>query len=133
MRIASVCFLPRLLVTAIICATLFAGCGGAYEETISGVKVPVPRAMKKSGEKPAEIAILGFGAGQASFHGTMETDRIIEFYKKEMAERGWQPNLKVQGGGAMLAYSKEGKTVLVAIDKQEKETHLTLTVGGLGR
>jgi hypothetical protein len=50
-----------------------------------------------------------------------------------MAERGWQPNLKVQGGGAMLAYSKEGKTVLVAIDRQEKETHLTLTVGGLGR
>jgi hypothetical protein len=39
--------------------------------------------------------------------------------------------LKVQSGGAMLAYSKEGKTVLIAIDKQDKETRLTLTVGGV--
>jgi len=79
------------------------------------------------------MSILGFGAGQASFHGNMETDKLIEFYKKEMAARGWQPNLKVQSGGAMLAYSKDGKTVLVAIDKRDKETHLTLTVGGVGR
>jgi hypothetical protein len=124
--------LSRHLVVMLVSVGLLAGCGGAYEETISGVKVPVPRAMKKSGEKPAEISILGFGAGQASFHGTMETDTLVEFYKREMADRGWQPNLKVQGSGAMLAYRKEGKTVLVAIDKQAKETHLTLTVGGVG-
>lgn len=116
-----------------MCVILLAGCVGAYEETISGTKVPVPRSMKKSAEQPSEISILGFGAGQASFHGTMEPDKLVEFYKKEMAERGWQPNVKVQGGGAMLAYSKEGKTVLVAISKQDQETHLTLTVSGMGR
>ncbi len=133
MRSLLVGLLPRSRAAAIAFAIVLAACGGAYEETISGVKVPVPRSMKRSGDKPAEISILGFGAGQASFSGAMEPDKIVEFYKKEMAERGWQPNLKFQGGGAVLAYSKEGKTVLVGISKQDRETHLTVTVGGVGR
>ncbi|HMA80948.1 MAG TPA: hypothetical protein VKR81_08650, partial [Candidatus Binatia bacterium] len=48
------------------------GCGGSYDETIAGVAVPVPKGMTRSSEKPAEISLLGFGAGQASFQGTME-------------------------------------------------------------
>jgi len=32
-----------------------------------------------------------------------------------------------------LAYSKEGKTVMVAVGKQDNETSLILTVGGTGR
>ena len=133
MRDSTICSLPRLFAAAMMYAFLTSACGGAYEETISGVTVPIPKAMAKSMEKPVEISIPGFGAGQASFHGNMETDKLIEFYKKEMAARGWQPNLNVQSGGAMLAYSKDGKTVLVAIDKRDKETHLTLIVGGVGR
>jgi hypothetical protein len=121
------------LAAALMSVLIISGCGGAYEETISGVQVPVPKAMTKSTEKPVEMSILGFGAGQASFHGNMETDKLIEFYKKEMAARGWQPNLNIQSGGAMLAFTKEGKTLLVAIDKPDKETRLTLTVGGVGR
>ncbi|HEX2931660.1 MAG TPA: hypothetical protein VHV54_18180 [Candidatus Binatia bacterium] len=120
-------------VAAMMSTLIVSGCGGAYEETISGMQVPVPKAMTKSTEKPVEMSILGFGAGQASFHGNMETDKLIEFYKKEMAARGWQPNLNIQSGGAMLAFTKEGKTLLVAIDKPDKETRLTLTVGGVGR
>jgi lysophospholipase L1-like esterase len=79
------------------------------------------------------MTFLGFGAGQATFHGNMDTDKIVEFYKKEMPARGWQPDMNVRSGGAMLAYSKEGKTMLVAISKEKNETSLTLTVGGMGR
>ncbi|TMA57009.1 MAG: hypothetical protein E6J73_20070 [Deltaproteobacteria bacterium] len=63
----------------------------------------------------------------------MESDKIIEFYKKEMPTRGWQPNASMRSGGAMLAYSKDGKTVLVAVGKQNNDTLLTVTVGGAGR
>jgi hypothetical protein len=125
--------LPALTILAIFLALVAAGCGGSYDETISGVKVPVPKAMTRSSEKPVEMALLGFGAGQATFHGNMETDKLVEFYKREMPARGWQPNLNVRSGDAMLAYSKEGKTMLVAITKEKSETNLTLTVGGVGR
>jgi len=125
--------LIAFLVSASFLAMLVSGCGGSYEETISGVKVPVPKAMTRSSEKPVEMTLLGFGAGQASFHGNMDTDKIVEFYKKEMPARGWQPNMNVRSGDAMLAYSKEGKTMLVAISGEKSETHLTLTVGGMGR
>jgi len=121
------------VVAATLLPILVSGCNRSYEETISGVKVPVPKAMTRSSEKPVEMTFLGFGAGQASFHGNMDTDKIVEFYKKEMPARGWQPDMNVRSGGAMLAYSKEGKTMLVAISKDKKETSLMLTVGGTGR
>jgi lysophospholipase L1-like esterase len=123
--------LPFLVATFLL--ILVSGCNRSYEETISDVKVPVPKAMTRSSEKPVEMTFLGFGAGQATFHGNMDTDKIVEFYKNEMPARGWQRDMDVRSGGAMLAYSKEGKTMLVAISKEKSETSLTLTVGGVGR
>ena len=114
-------------------AVMLVACGGSRDETISGVTIPVPSAMKKGTEKPVEIAILGFGAGQATFHGSMEIDKLVEFYKKEMPARGWQPNMNLLSGGAMLAYSKDGKSLLIGISKQSGETVLSLTVSGVGK
>jgi hypothetical protein len=125
--------LARSMVVLSLLAFTATGCGGSYDETISGVTVPVPKAMAKNSEKPAEMSFFGFGAGQASFHGNMETDKIVEFYKKELAARGWQPNMNMQSADAMLAYSKEGKTLLIAVGKSNDDTKLTLTVGGMGR
>ena len=133
MRKSLIPSLWRFIAGVIVLAVAASGCGGSYEETIAGVAVPVPKAMTKSSDKPVEMKILGFGAGQASFHGDMESDKIVEFYKKELPARGWQPNMSVRSGGAMLAYSKEGKTVLVAVGKQNNDTSLTLTVSGSGR
>ena len=125
------------LATALVALSIFAialaGCGGSYEDTISGVRVPVPKAMEKTSEKPAEISFLGFGAGQASFHGKMDPDKIVEFYKKELAARGWQPSMNLQSGGAMLTYSKEGKSLLIAVGNSNDGAILTLTVGGMGK
>jgi len=114
-------------------AVMLTACGGSRDETISGVTVPVPSAMKKGSEKPAEIFFLGFGAGQATFHGNMETNKLIEFYQKEMPARGWQPSMNISSGGAMLAYSKDGKSVMIGIGKRNNETVLSLTVSGVGK
>ena len=114
-------------------AIVLGACAGSRDETISGVIIPVPNAMKKGSEKPVELSFLGFGAGQATFHGDMETDKLVEFYKKEMPARGWQPSMNLLSGGAMLAYSKEGKSLLIGISKQSGETVLSLTVGGVGK
>lgn len=114
-------------------AVMLAACGGSRDETISGVTIPVPSAMKKGTEKPVEISILGFGAGQATFHGNMETDKLVEFYKKDMPARGWQPSMNLLSGGAIIAYSKESKLVLIGISKQNSETVLSLTVSGVGK
>jgi hypothetical protein len=112
---------------------MLAACAGSRDETISGATIPVPSAMKKGSEKPAEISFLGFGAGQATFHGNMETNKLVEFFQKEMPVRGWQPSMNLVSGGAMLAYSKDGKSVLIGISKQNGETVLSLTVGGVGK
>ncbi|HYJ16001.1 MAG TPA: hypothetical protein VE170_10965 [Candidatus Limnocylindria bacterium] len=118
--------------TVLLLVILASSCAGSRDETIGGITVPVPSAMKKSAEKPLEVSILGFGAGQATFHGAMESAELVEFYKKELPARGWQENLKLLSGGAMLAYSKDGKTLLIGANKQDKDTVLSLTVGGIG-
>ena len=112
---------------------LLSACGGSRDETVAGVTLPVPSAMKKGAEKPVEIAIFGFGAGQATFHGNMESSKIVEFYKKELPARGWQENMNLVSGGAVLAYSKDGKSVLIGISKDDKGAVLSLTVGGAGK
>src|SRR5574341_1032811 len=112
----------RDLCLSLFIAAILSACGGSRDETISGVAIPVPNAMKKAGEKPVEISVLGFGAGQAAYHGAMETEKLIEFYKKEMPARGWQPSMNLQSGGAVLAYSKDGKSVMIGIGKQNNET-----------
>ena len=109
------------------------GCGGSYEETVAGVKVPVPSGMKKSQGNGVEISLPGFGGGQASFQGAMDPEKVIEFYKKEMVDRGWNPNISLVSRGGMLAYTKEGKSVLVTVGKSEAATILTITVGGAGK
>ena len=123
----------RFLLCALVLFIPASSCAPSREETIGGVTVPVPSAMKKSAEKPLEVSILGFGAGQATFHGNMESAELVEFYKKELPARGWQENMKLLSGGAMLAYSKNGKTLLIGIGKQDKDTVLSLTVGGVGK
>ena len=126
-------YAQRLICLSLFIAAMLSGCGGSRDETVSGVTIPVPNAMKKGAEKPVELSFLGFGAGQATFHGDMTTEKIVEFYKKELLARGWQPSMNLQSGGAMLAYSKEGKSVLIGISKQNDETVLSLTVGGVGK
>jgi hypothetical protein len=108
-----------------------AGCGGSRDETIAGVKVPVPNGMTNASAKPTEVSLLGFGAGQAIFHGNMDADRIVKFYKEVLPARGWQSNMNLRSGGAMLAYSKEGKTLLIGVTEQEGKTNLSLTIGGV--
>jgi hypothetical protein len=123
----------RLLPAMIILPLLLIACGGSRDETISGVAIPVPSAMKKSSDKPVEISFLGFGAGQATFRGDMESEQLVEFYKKEMAARGWQSNMSLHSGGAMLTYSKDAKTVMIGIGKQDNQSVLSLTVGTVGK
>src|ERR1700746_285835 len=132
MRLSILKFL-KLPSTALLFILTLNGCGGSYEETVAGIKVPIPNAMKKSQSNGIEISLPGFGGGQASFQGNMDPDKVIEFYKKEMADRGWTPNLSLVSRGGMLAYTKEGKSVLVTVGKSEATTTLTITVGGGGK
>jgi hypothetical protein len=118
---------------SLLLSLVLAACGGSYEESVGGVKIPVPNAMKRSGEKPVEISLFGLGAGQASFQGDMEPDKVVEFYKKEMPARGWHPSMNLQSGASMLAYTKEGKTALIAVSKDNNATILNLALGGTGK
>jgi hypothetical protein len=109
------------------------GCSRSYEETVAGITVPIPSGMKKSQGNGVEISLPGFGGGQVSFQGKADPDKIVEFYKKEMPQRGWSPSASVLSRGGMLAYAKEGKSILVIVGKSDGTTTLAITVGGSGR
>jgi hypothetical protein len=118
---------------ALLLILFIQGCGGSYEESVTGVKVPIPNGMKKSRGKTVEISLPGFGGGQASFEGKLDPDKVFEFYKKEMPERGWSPSMSVLSRGGMLGYAKEGKTVLIAVGRSDDTTTLNVMVGGTAK
>ena len=112
---------------------ILAGCSKSYEEKIGGVDIPIPRGMKKADGAGLEVALLGFGGGQSSFRGQLESGKVIEFYEKEMPSRGWQPNAGVVKKGGMLTYAKDNRTVIIMVSGNNDATAMTVTVGGTGR
>ena len=133
-RVNAPLLLHRFQLIGLIGLTLiFAGCSSSYEETVAGVKIPIPSGMKKSQTKGIELSLPGFGGAQTSFQGNLEPDKIIDFYKKEMPNRGWQPNMELTSKGGMLTYTKENQTVVVMVSKGAGGSTLSITVGGTGR
>jgi len=123
----------RVLLVVAFLALLALGCSGSYEETVAGVKVPIPNGMTKSPAKGVELSLGGFGGAQVAFQGNMEPGNIVEFYKKEMPSRGWEPNIGLSSEGGMLTYTKENQTVVVMVIKSNTGSSLSITVGGTGR
>jgi len=133
-RVNARLLLHRFQLIGLIGLTLiFAGCSSSYEETVAGVKIPIPSGMKKSQTKGIELSLPGFGGAQTSFQGNLEPDKIIDFYKKEMPNRGWRPNMELTSKGGMLTYIKENQTVVVMVTKGDGGSSLSITVGGTGR
>ena len=118
----------RLKVSVVFLASIISGCGGARDETVAGVIVPVPGAMERLSGQGIELSMPGFGGGQASFQGNLAPEKIAEFYQKEMPARGWQPGTSLLSRGGMLTYSKEGKSVLLAVSAQGGKSTLSVTV-----
>ena len=108
-------------------------CGGSHEETLGGVKVPIPGGMTKSQETGIELALPGFGGAQAAYRGKVDPDQVIAFYKKEMPARGWKPTIGLLSQGGMLSYVKESTTVVVIVGKTDSGTNMTIMAGGTQR
>jgi hypothetical protein len=108
-------------------------CGGAYEETLGGVKVPIPGGMTKSEGNGVELSLPGFGGAQAAYQGKVDPEKVIEFYKKEMPERGWKPSIGLLSKGGMLTYVNESTTVIVMVGKTDSGTSMTIIAGGTQR
>ena len=116
-----------------LCFSL-AGCAtiGPRDEVVAGVAIPVPGELKKAPEEKMEINFPGFSGGRAAFHGSMPTDKVVEFYKKEMSTRGWRSNASLVTHGGMLAYSKDGKNVLITVSGSGGDSTLNVVVGSAG-
>ena len=89
--------------------------------------------MSRGSDKPVEMNFFGVGAGQASFHGDMDAEKIVEFYKKEMPARGWQPNMSLRSGGTSWRTAKTAKQCWWPLANKTTRPSLTVTVGGAGR
>ena len=125
--------LLRFVSWLVVAALILTGCSGSYEETLAGVQVPIPRGMTKSPQQGIELALPGFGGAQASYEGSVEPEKVVAFYKKELPDRGWQSAAGILGKGGMLSYTKEGKALVVMVASKEGKTALNIMVGGVPR
>jgi hypothetical protein len=120
----------RFAAYAIVIAVSTSGCGGSYEETVADVRIPMPGGMTRAQEKGVELSLPGFGGAQASYEGKVDAEKILEFYRKEMPARGWEPSVGLLSQGGVLTYAKDSKTVIVTVGKNDKLTRMTIMVAG---
>jgi hypothetical protein len=123
----------QLAVCLISIAVSTSGCGGSYEETVGGVKIPIPGGMTRSQESGIEVSLPGFGGAQASYQGKLDPEKVIEFYRKEMPARGWQPSLGLLSKGGILTYTKDTTTVIITVGKTDSGAGMTIIAGGSQR
>ncbi len=123
----------RLWTWLTIFTVITAGCGGSREELIAGVNVPIPSGMEKSERQGVELTLPGLGAAQVSFKGKKDPQQIIDFYRKEMKDRGWRPGMGIVAGGGMLSFVKEGQTLMVTVGRSAEATTLTILIGKTGK
>src|SRR5215475_1585589 len=106
------------------------GCGGSYEETVGGVKIPIPGGMTRSQESGIEVSLPGFGGAQAAYRGKLDPEKVIEFYQKEMSARGWKPSIRLLSKGGMLTYVKDSTTVIITVEKTDSGARMAIIAAG---
>jgi hypothetical protein len=122
------------LAVCLICITVgMSSCGGPHEEAVGGVKIPIPGGMTRSQESGIEVSLPGFGGAQAAYQGKLAPEKVIDFYRKEMTARGWQPSVGLLSKGGMLAYVKDSTTVIITVGKTDNGTGMTIIAGGTQR
>ena len=127
---ATICFM-RLALILVFLGSFLLGCSVEQrDEVIAGVTVPIPGGMSKAEDQRVELSIPGFGAAQVAYRGRVAPDKIVAFYQKEMPARGWKPNASLVTRGGLLAYSKDGKSVLLMVGESGSDTTLSVIVGG---
>ena len=78
--------------------------------TVAGLTLPVPSAMKKGQQKPVEISIFGFGAGQRAF--TARWKGHSSNFTKRIAGPRMAGKYEPRSGDAMPAYRKRARRCL---------------------
>ena len=109
------------------------GCGGSHEETLGGVKIPIPGGMTKSQGNGNRAVVTGFRWYASRVSGQSRSRQVIAFYQKEMPARGWKPTIGLLSTGGMLSYVKENTTVIIIVGKTDSGTNMTIMAGGAQR
>ena len=122
------------LAACLLCITVaVSGCSGSHEETVGGVKIPIPGGMTRSQESGIEVSLPGFGGAQAAYQGKLDPEKVIEFYQKEMSARGWQPSIRLLSKGGMLTYVKDSTTVIITVEKTDSGARMAIIAAGTQR
>ena len=102
------------------------------DEVIGETTIPIPGGMDRVEGGGVEVALPGFGGGRAVFQGRVRPEEVVKFYRTEMPDRGWKENASIVSQGGALAFSKEGRSVVITVGGAESGTTLDILVGKLG-
>ena len=110
-------------------ALSLAGCAARHQnETIAGVVVPIPAAMKKLpvSEDWVDLGLEQKGE-QVSFRGEMSRSEIVQFYQDVLPPDGWKPDARLGAEIGGYVFTREGQTIAIRISESDSNTS-TLTV-----
>ena len=98
-------------------AVFFAACAARHQnETIAGVVVPIPAAMKKLpvSEDWVDLGLEQKGE-QVSFRGDMSRSEIVQFYQNVLPADGWKPDARLGAEIGGYVFTRLAQTIAIRI------------------
>lgn len=91
--------------------------------------VPVPVGLKPLPQASYSFESSGVRVGVLKYQGKADADRIIMFYKEQMAMYNWHLVNIVEYGQRLINFERENETCIITIEPKGNTILLTISLG----
>ncbi|MFA4932962.1 MAG: hypothetical protein WC574_00810 [Candidatus Omnitrophota bacterium] len=91
--------------------------------------VPVPVGLKNLPKESYTFVSSGVRVGVLKYQGKSDPERIIAFYREQMAMYNWSLINIVEYGQRLMNFEKENETCIITIEPKGSASILTISLG----
>jgi len=132
----------KLRVTLFLILSLLAGCASIFpknKQEESGILEP--QSILKFGDIPVPVGFdlmpkdsysfdnNGLRVGMLRYRGKANVERVVDFYKEQMAMYNWNLLNVVEYGQSIMNFDRETETCIITLLPKGKTITITISVG----
>jgi hypothetical protein len=91
--------------------------------------LPVPVGLKNLPQQSYSFESQGVRVGVLKFQGKSDPDRVVSFYKEQMAMYNWSLLNVVEYGSRLMNFERENETCIITIESKGSTVLLTISLG----
>lgn len=91
--------------------------------------IPVPKGFKFLDKQSYSFESMGVRVGVLKYQGKAEVERVINFYKEQMAMYNWDLLNVIEYGERLLNFERSNETCIVNLSPKGRSLIITISIG----